>query len=188
MELAEHAMGRRLTPSEVSQFWTDRALTFITSQPGAWLTLMARKFALLWNATEMLDTESQESYAEWSTPVRVGALFGHFGVLVPLALIGVWVTWPDRKRLWVLYAMVGAYAASVLMFFVYARYRFPLVPFLMLFAAAGIAAAFQRAHPALVLDRNPSPGIGAGARESLSSWPCLSLRPFSPTGRCCRRL
>ena len=54
-------MGRALTPAEVSQYWTDRAFGYITSQPGAWLTLMARKFALLWNATEMLDTESQES-------------------------------------------------------------------------------------------------------------------------------
>jgi Tfp pilus assembly protein PilF/4-amino-4-deoxy-L-arabinose transferase-like glycosyltransferase len=140
-ELAEHAMGRRLTPGEVSQYWTDRALTFITSQPGAWLSLMMRKFALLWNAREMLDTESQESYAEWSTPVRLGALVGHFGVLVPLALFGVCATWSERKRLWVLHAMVAAYAASVLLFFIYARYRFPLVPFLMLFGAAGIVAA-----------------------------------------------
>jgi tetratricopeptide (TPR) repeat protein len=137
-ELAEHALGRRLTPAEVSEYWTNRALGFISSQPIAWLELMARKFALLWNKTEMLDTESQESYAQWSTVLRIGGLIGHFGVLAPLALIGVWTTWPDRKRLWVLYAMVAAYAASVLLFFIYARYRFPLVPFLMLFAAVGL--------------------------------------------------
>ena len=33
-------------------------------------TLMARKVALLWNATEMVDTESQEAHAEWSLPLR----------------------------------------------------------------------------------------------------------------------
>jgi Tfp pilus assembly protein PilF/4-amino-4-deoxy-L-arabinose transferase-like glycosyltransferase len=138
-ELAEYALGRRLTPAEVSEYWTNRALGFISSQPADWLELMARKFALLWNKTEMLDTESQESYAQWSSVIRIGAIVGHFGVLVPLALIGVWTTWPERKRLWVLYAMVAAYAASVLLFFIYARYRFPLVPFLMLFAAAGLS-------------------------------------------------
>ena len=73
IELAEHAMERRLTPAEVSQYWSDRALAYITSQPWAWSKLMARKFVLLWNATEMLDTESQESYADWSTPVRLGS-------------------------------------------------------------------------------------------------------------------
>ena len=39
-----------LTPAEVSSYWTDRALDFITTQPGAWLRLMARKVALLCNA------------------------------------------------------------------------------------------------------------------------------------------
>ena len=38
------------------------------------------------------------------------------------------VTWPMRSRLWVLYAMTLAYAASVVMFYVFARYRYPLVP------------------------------------------------------------
>ena len=51
------------------------------------------------------------------------------------------VTWPDRRRLWPFFALLAAYAASVVMFFVFARYRFPLVPFLLLFAAAGCVAA-----------------------------------------------
>ena len=105
-ELAEHAIGRRLTPSEVSSYWSNRALDFIGSQPGAWLRLTGRKVALLWNADEMLDTESQESHAEWSTLLSVGGWFGHFGLLVPLALLGVIATWHERARLWLLYAMI----------------------------------------------------------------------------------
>jgi tetratricopeptide (TPR) repeat protein len=140
-DLAERALGKRLTPSEVSSYWTDKALDFITSRPGAWLTLMGRKVALLWNATEMLDTESQETHAEWSVPLRLGGFIGHFGVLVPLALFGLVVTWPMRSRLWILYAMTFAYAASVVLFYVFARYRYPLVPLLILFAAAGLVEA-----------------------------------------------
>jgi tetratricopeptide (TPR) repeat protein len=139
-ELAEHASGRRLTPSEVSSYWSSRALDFIGSQPGAWLRLIGRKVTLLWNADEMLDTESQESHAEWSTLLSVGGWFGHFGLLVPLALLGVIATWHERARLWLLYAMIIAYAASVIAFYVFARYRFPLVPLLMLFASAGLCA------------------------------------------------
>ena len=108
-ELAEQALQRTLTPSEVSSYWTDRALDFIASRPGAWLKLTARKFVLLWNATEMLDTESQYSYAEWSAPIRFAGSVGHFGILVPLALFGVWVTWPERARLRILFALVIAY-------------------------------------------------------------------------------
>jgi hypothetical protein len=98
IELAERAAGRHLTPAEVPTYWEDRAIDFITSHPAAWLKLLGRKVALLSNATETLDTESQESYAEWSMPVRLTAHVGHFGMLVPLAAFGVWATWSQRKR------------------------------------------------------------------------------------------
>jgi tetratricopeptide (TPR) repeat protein len=137
-EVAEAATGRKLSPSEVSSYWTARALGFITSEPAAWLRLMGRKVLLLINRTEMLDTESQESYAAWSAPIAIGSWFGHFGLLVPLAVLGVIVTWPDRQRLWILYGLTLTYALSVVMFYVFARYRYPLVPFLLLFAAAGL--------------------------------------------------
>ena len=143
-ELAEDASGRDLTPAEVSSYWTWQALAFIGSEPAAWLKLLGRKIALLWNRAEMLDTESQESHAEWSTAVRFLGRVGHFGVLVPLAFLGVIVTWPWRDRLWVLYGIAMAYAASVVMFYVSARYRYPLVPFLLLLAAAGLVAAPRR--------------------------------------------
>jgi len=172
-ELAEHALGRPLTPNEVSSYWTDQALDFITTRPAAWLKLMGRKVVLLSNATEMLDTESQEAHAEWSLPLRLGARFGHFGVLVPLALLGVIVTWPRRSRLRVLYVMALAYAASVVLFYVFARYRYPLVPFLMLFAASGLMAVPEavraRAMPGRVWTL-----AGLGAVAVFANWPVLS--------------
>jgi tetratricopeptide (TPR) repeat protein len=135
-EVAEASVGRALSPSEVSSFWTGRALGYITSQPVSWLKLTGRKILLLFNRTEMLDTEAQESYAEFSVVLRVLGWFTHFGLLMPLAFAGVIATWPDRRRLSIVYALAFAYAASVVMFFVFARYRYPLVPFLILFAAA----------------------------------------------------
>ena len=64
----------------------------------------------------------------------------HFGTLCPLAALGLCLTWNQRQRWWVLYAMVLAYAASVALFYVFSRYRFPLVPMLLLFAAAGLTS------------------------------------------------
>ena len=134
-EVAEASAGRQLSPAEVSGYWTGRALGYITSQPLDWLQLTGRKILLLLNRTEMLDTESQESYAEWSAPIAVLSWVAHFGLLVPLAALGLIVTVNDR-RLWILHALAITYALSVVMFFVFARYRYPLVPFLILFAAA----------------------------------------------------
>src|SRR5688572_9228272 len=134
-EVAEASVGRALSPSEVSSYWTGRALGYITSQPLDWLQLTGRKILLLVNRTEMLDTESQESYAGWSTPIAVLSWVAHFGLLVPLAVLGMIMTWRDR-RVRILHALTITYALSVVMFFVFARYRYPLVPFLLLFAAA----------------------------------------------------
>ena len=167
-ELAERAAGRTLSPAEVSGYWTSRALAFIRSHPGAWLALQGRKAALLINAAEMIDTESQESHAEWSWPLRALGPLTHFGVLVPLAIVGLWLTWPDRRRLWVLYAIGATFAITTLAFYVFARYRFPLVPLLVLFAGAGIAgcAAGWRAWPRTRL-------IRLGAVAAVSGALCL---------------
>jgi len=173
-ELAEHALGRTLTPADVSRYWTTRALDFITGQPVAWLRLTGRKAVLLFNATEMIDTEAQQSHAEWSWPLRVGGWFGHFGVLAPLALAGLILAWRDRHRLAVLYVMLAAYAASVIMFYVFARYRLPLVPMLLLFASAGVTALPDWLTSA---SRNAKAALGAGivAAVVFTNWPVLSV-------------
>src|SRR5206468_502529 len=44
-EIAERALGRKLTAQEVSGYWFDHAADFITSNPGAWLKLIGRKTA-----------------------------------------------------------------------------------------------------------------------------------------------
>jgi tetratricopeptide (TPR) repeat protein len=178
-DLAERALGRRLTPAEVSGYWTDKALAFITAKPGAWLALTGRKIALLWNATEMLDTESQEAYAEWSLPLRAGGVIGHFGILVPLAVFGLIATWRLRSRLWILYAMTLAYAASVVLFYVFARYRYPLVPLLILFASAGLVEARayvgRGARPENRGIFHPWAAIAAAAAVAVfCNWPMLS--------------
>ena len=172
-ELAEHALGRSLTPSEVSSYWTNRGLDFIRDRPGAWFALMARKAALLINATEMLDTEAQESHAEWSWPLRVGGLFGHFGVLAPLACIGLVLAWRHKSRVAVLYFMLAAYAASVLLFFVFARYRLPLVPLLLLFAAEGVSALPTWLRTAKV-ESKAWVTAAVAATAVLCNWPILS--------------
>jgi len=145
-ELAERATGRSLTPGEVSSYWRSEAFAFVSEQPAAWLRLLGRKFLLLWNVEEAVDTESQETYAEFSAVLRLGSALGHFGLLVPLAVFGVCATWPFRDRLWIFYALTIGYAASVLVFYVFARYRAPLVPMLILFASAGLVrgAGFVR--------------------------------------------
>ena len=138
VQLAEQAMGRKLTSGEVSRYWAGKAVNYIKSQPLDWLRLMGRKLALVLNATEIADTEDLYSYSEFSMVLRLAGFIGHFGVLAPLAMLGIWSTWHKCKKLWILYLLAGLYILSVIVFYVFGRYRYPVVLILILFASAGL--------------------------------------------------
>jgi tetratricopeptide (TPR) repeat protein len=151
--LAETAVGRELTPGEVSSYWLERSFEEMGEDPARWLALMARKWRLAWNAAEIGDTEFQEQHARYSLPLRAAGRIAHFGWIAPLAVLGLWVTWTDRRKLWILYALFAAYTASVVAFYVMARYRQPLVPLLLLFAGAGGAGALRALREASLGER-----------------------------------
>jgi tetratricopeptide (TPR) repeat protein len=171
-DLAEQATGRTLSPGEVSAYWRDQAWGFIVSDPTAWLSLMGKKALLLINAHEAVDTESQESYAEWSWPLRALGPIMHPGVLLPLAVLGGWSLWPQRRRFGLLALLCATLTASTLAFYVLARYRYPLVPFLIIGAAA-ILADTHRLRRVL----QSSSGLAAlglaVALAALAQWPLL---------------
>ena len=141
--LAERALGRSLTPGEVSDYWLQKSSDYIRAQTGQWLALLGKKWLLVWNAREIEDSDDFYIYQQWSWLLSFLAWFNHFGILAPLAVMGLCLTVNQWRRLWLLYAMILSLAASVAVFYVFGRYRFPLVPFLALFAGAGIARAAE---------------------------------------------
>ena len=145
-ELAQAALGRDLDPAQISEYWLARSLSEIRSSPASWIGLMARKWMLVWNAGEIMDTDSLEAYGEHSVLLRLLGLVLHFGVVAPLAAIGLWVTRHDWRRLWLLHAILLAMALAVTLFFVMARYRYPLVPILALFAGVGLIESVRLAR------------------------------------------
>ena len=140
--LAEKAVGHKLSPNEVSRYWSQKTLDEILANPTDWIYLMGKKWLLLWNFIENGDTESQYAYEIWSTVLTVLGSFLHFGVIASLAFFGICITAKDYRQLWLLYLLVMFYSIGVTLFFIFARYRLPLVPLLVLFAAAGMVQGF----------------------------------------------
>lgn len=141
--LAEQDVGRKLSPRDVSRYWLHRTLSDIGEDPIGWLRLMGRKLLMVWNRYEVADAESPFVYAQHSSVLRMLRTVWHFGVLCPLAAAGIIATWEQRRRLWLYYAMVITMALAVAFFFVLGRYRFPLAPLLIPFAAAGCVEAWH---------------------------------------------
>jgi len=138
---ASARMGRALTPQEASAYWGGKALEFIREHPAAAAQLTLRKAALLLNAAEIpnhLDFEFIREHAPalWLMPVGFGAI---------LALAAFGIADERRRRGWragtiLLVLVSGGAMASVLPFTVADRYRAPMVPALVVLAAAGLVA------------------------------------------------
>jgi len=142
--LAQESLGRPLSAREVSRFWMSRAIEDIRADWSGWLTLVGQKTLMVWNRYEVADVESPYVYQQSSYMLGGLLRVWHFGVLCPLAAVGLVETWGGRRRLWVLYALIASMTAAVAAFYVLARYRFPLAPLLMPFAAAGCLGVWDR--------------------------------------------
>jgi 4-amino-4-deoxy-L-arabinose transferase-like glycosyltransferase len=146
IELAEQAAGHALGPKEVSRYWSSRAWDWIGAHPGAWVRLTARKWLLLWNHAEISDSDEYLVYREAAPLLGACAWLFSFATLCPLAAVGLVATWPRRRALGSLYAVIVGVAGSAALFFVFARYRVAMVPALVALAAAGAEALVARAR------------------------------------------
>jgi len=138
IHLAERAVGKKLKPSEISRYWFERAFDDIESAPGRWVALMGRKLLMVINAYEVSDVESLYIYAAHSGVLRVLAPVWHLGILCPLAVYGVLLSWQKRGLLGLFYAMIVTMIFAVALFYVMGRYRFVLVPLMIPPAAYGV--------------------------------------------------
>jgi tetratricopeptide (TPR) repeat protein len=144
VELAEQAVGHPLKPSEVSHYWFGQAFAFIHDEPGKWMGLMLHKAYLLLNAYEMPDAEDQYFYERYCPLLAILDPFLNYGVVLPLAAAGIVLTRRRWREITILYTLLATLCAGVVIFYVFARYRYPLVPILVLFAGAAIVEAVAR--------------------------------------------
>jgi Flp pilus assembly protein TadD len=171
--LAERALGKKLGPGEVSSYWWGRSLAWIADRPGDWALLLGRKALLTWNRVELPDTESLAVYADASHVLRLlGAVLG-FGVVAPLGIAGVVLALGRRPRPVLLAAMLFGFSAAVALFYVFARYRFPMVPILILFAAHAVVASWDAVRAGRVRTLLPAAAAAAVA-AAVVNWPLES--------------
>ena len=137
-QLAEQALGRSLTATQVSNYWLRQGWNYAQTQPIEWLSLLGKKWLMTWNFVEIVDSDDFYLYQEWSPLLNGLTQVGNFGILAPIAALGVALTWKERRRLIILYALILTMAFSVALFYVFGRYRLPLVPMLALFAGAAV--------------------------------------------------
>lgn len=133
--VAEKETGKKLLPSQVSNYWSKRGFNYIFSKPFDWAILMLKKIYLLFNSFELPNNQSIQTFKKFSPLLQIPLL--NFGIIIALAIWGfirsVW-----KKKITLIFLFLLSYSFSIVIFFVTARYRMPLVPFLLIFASNSV--------------------------------------------------
>jgi 4-amino-4-deoxy-L-arabinose transferase-like glycosyltransferase len=146
--LAEADEGRELKATEVSAHYRAKALNWMSSEPGNALAHLLSKGRLLFANAELANNQDMRFLAFHTlpalrySPARWAVLFG-LGA-VGLALLCFGGSAPRRRGGRVITTFAVVYAASVVLFFVNARFRLPLVPILSIGSGALLMAVVER--------------------------------------------
>lgn len=155
--VAQEEAGQSLTAAERSSFWTAKALRFMFEHPGDFMNLLWRKTVFLVSGFENSDNADLYNHRENSNLYAVllwrTGLFFPFGVLLPVALMAVWVLRQRWRELLPIYIFLIAYIPSIVLFLVTARHRLPLAVFLIILAAGGVTTLVRRWRTTDMRDR-----------------------------------
>lgn len=139
IRIAEAGLGKSpLLRSEVSDYWYERGWEEIAADPGHWIGLLVNKLRLTFNGYEIPNNQNMYLVREYVPVIKplmfANILFFPFGLIAPLALIGLALTFPRWRKYVLLYVFLAAYIGTLLFFFTTARFRQPFLPILILLA------------------------------------------------------
>jgi tetratricopeptide (TPR) repeat protein len=137
------------TKAEEQRFFARRVARYIRTQPLDFAAGLARKTVHLLSTREIpsnfdLYAARRDSRLFSLLTWKAGRFGFPFGVLLPLAVVGLFVL---RRRIPVPMALfLVLYPAAIVLVFVTARYRAPVIPVLAVPAAAGLWAVVDNAR------------------------------------------
>jgi len=150
--IAEETLGRTLKNSEIDQYWMKQGVQFISKEPLRALHLFIKKTYLYFGGQEISNNRdiyffSHMTYLKFLI-FNLPLFQFPFGLLFPLALCGIYICMsqgPDRnhgskRRINIILILIFiiTYALSFIIFFVCARFRLVIIPFLIIFASFAI--------------------------------------------------
>src|SRR5438874_3916708 len=138
IDAAESAAGHSLKRGEVSRFWSAKARDYIKRYPAAWLRLVALKFRAFWSAFQYDDLSIIAILREQKVTFP-GIYFGLVATLALPMMLLLWNTAPLSR--WITAAIV-LHLLALLPVFTTERYRLPIVPGLLVFAAFGLITCY----------------------------------------------
>ncbi|MZG53524.1 MAG: hypothetical protein F3744_05625 [Nitrospinae bacterium] len=113
----------------------------LLDNPLGFIGMYLRKIYFFFNDLEAASNLSINLYLESSR--LLPHLLSHFSLYSSLGLIGVVLAVLKKEKLFLLYSFLGSLILSVVLFHVVSRFRLPVIPFFILFAAYALGRAID---------------------------------------------
>ncbi len=126
-----------MTPREIAQIdWFGKAIEQIKRRPGHFFVMLFKKFVLYWVGYEVPNNVNYYLSKRFSAVLRLPLL--PFWLVFPLAVVGVIASRKEWPKQALLLLFICAYTLSIVAIFVLARFRLPMVPYLIIFAGYAV--------------------------------------------------
>jgi tetratricopeptide (TPR) repeat protein len=133
---AEKRSGQMLSSSEASRYWLKQSIEYIQNNPFADLKLTGKELLMFLNSYEIPDNHNFYFHQRYSKILQLLPI--NFGVVAPFFLLGLLgMLFARRTSTVSLFFMQVIYILSVIIFYVFSRYRMPLLPLICLSAGYG---------------------------------------------------
>ncbi len=153
LSMPESDAGKYLKSSARSRWFFNTTFRFILTHPVKWSKVFLKKIAVFWNGYEFDPNYDIQYVKKYSSIHRImmckfAGIHFPFGIIVPFALLGIFLAFRNKScfnqpNLFLILAYIGIFSISVMLFLIKARYRLPVIPFFILFAAYGIYCFFN---------------------------------------------
>lgn len=148
----ERLSGRKMTHREASSYLVDQALDYIRANPLDFLVNLGKKTLYFWGPREIANLR-EIHYARLNSPV-LNSIPLDFPLVMALALVGFLILFLENRKVppgdvergsrWeatvLLVIFIGSYFISMVPFAAAARYRVPVIPFLLCLGSYGFVA------------------------------------------------
>ena len=137
--IAENESGKPLTEAEQSSFWFKKTIGEISSEPLFFVKHLIKKTVLLVEGNELSNNFDFYFFAHRIPILKylIGnkVIYYPYGIIFPLAIFGLFLGYKKSLKTEICAMFIISYFFAIILFFVTARYRLPLVPMMILFAS-----------------------------------------------------
>jgi len=134
--------------ADQSRFYYKKGSEFILHQPANWLGLMIKKFILFFNSYEFSRNFDLRFFSQFFFITKLP--IARLNIILPLSLAAIFVLFlaraliGNREKMMLVLLLIFVYSFSIILIFITARYRLPIIPLLIIFAAYYIATLITK--------------------------------------------